>query len=66
VDNSFREASGQGRKIKVKFLDGEEMAGFTMGYSAEKPGFFLIPADPKSNNSRVYVINSAVAGVGWV
>lgn len=66
VDNSFRHAQGQGRKIKVTFQDGEEMAGFTMGYSASKPGFFLIPADPKSNNARVYVLNAAVAKAEWV
>lgn len=66
VDNSFRAASGQGRKIKVTFLDGEEMAGLTMGYSPDKPGFFLVPADPKSNNARVYVLNAAVAKVEWV
>lgn len=66
VNNSFERASGQGRKISVKFLDGEEMSGFTMGYSAEKQGFFLNPADPDSNNTRVYVLNAAVAEVKWV
>ena len=51
---------------ELKFLDGEEMSGFTMGYSAEKQGFFLNPADPDSNNTRVYVLNAAVAEVKWV
>jgi len=66
VDNSFEKASGQGRRIHVRFLDGEQMAGFTMGYNADKPGFFLNPADPASNNTRVYVLNAALAEVSWV
>jgi len=64
---SFEESGAQGgRRIRVRFRDGEVMAGYTMGYSAQKPGFFLLPADPDGNNSRVYVVNAAVAGVEWV
>jgi hypothetical protein len=66
TDNSFESATGQGRKIRVRFLDGEEMAGFTMGYSPQKQGFFMIPADADCNNARVYVFKSAVVGVEWV
>ncbi|KPJ75850.1 MAG: hypothetical protein AMS19_13585 [Gemmatimonas sp. SG8_23] len=65
-DNSFVLASGQGRRMLVTFADGEVMAGFTMGYAPHKPGFFLIPADPKSNNARVFVVKSAVTRVEFV
>lgn len=58
-------ARGQGRKIIVTFLDGEVISGFTTGYSNDKPGFFVIPADPKSNNVRVYVIAASVKKVEW-
>ena len=64
--NTFADVRGQGRKMLVCFHDGEEMAGFTMGYSPQKQGFFLIPVDPDSNNARVYVLNAAVAHVKWV
>ncbi|HXI03482.1 MAG TPA: hypothetical protein VNI57_09935 [Candidatus Saccharimonadales bacterium] len=65
-DNSFEDAKGQGRRILVIFKDGETMAGFTNGYAPDRPGFFIIPADPRSNNLRVFVVNSAVSKVEWV
>jgi hypothetical protein len=64
-DNSFEGATGQGRRVVVTFLDGEVMAGFTMGYAANKPGFFVIPADPRANNARVFVVSGAVRKVEW-
>jgi hypothetical protein len=49
----------RGLKIKVEFHDGEVMRGISLGYSKKKPGFFLIPIDPDSNNERVYVLTSS-------
>jgi hypothetical protein len=59
-DNSFESAKGQGRQLVVQFKDGELIAGFTMGYNPRNQGFFLIPADPDSNNARIYIVNAAV------
>lgn len=50
----------QGRKAEVDFLDGEVLQGSVLGYDPKGSGFFLFPSDPKSNNQRVFVINSAV------
>jgi hypothetical protein len=58
-------AKGQGRKIVVTFLDGEVVSGFTTGYSNDKPGFFVIPGDPASNNARVFVVAASVKRVEW-
>lgn len=58
-------AKGQGRRIVVTFRDGEVVSGFTTGYSNDKPGFFVIPADPASNNARVFVVAAAVKKVEW-
>jgi len=58
-------AKGQGRKILVTFADGELLCGFTTGYSKDKQGFFVIPVDPSSNNSRVFVVTTAVKKVMW-
>ncbi len=53
-----------GLKLKVKFADGEVMVGSTsLIYDPKKQGFFIIPADPKSNNMRVFVVSSAVKSV---
>ena len=54
---------GGGRKIQVKFLDGETIVGYTMGYSPDRTGFFLIPADSKGNNERIFVVKSATEKV---
>jgi hypothetical protein len=50
----------QGRKAEVDFIDGEILQGSVLAYDPKGPGFFLFPSDPKSNNQRVFVINSAV------
>lgn len=48
-----------GRKIEVVFPDGEKIVGSTEGYNAQKLGFYVFPADPNSNNIRVFAINKA-------
>jgi hypothetical protein len=62
----LKQATGQGRKIEVKFLDGETLAGFAMGYNPAKLGFFLTPSDPESNNTRIFVVNAAVSSARWL
>jgi len=49
-----------GRIVEVTFTDGEVMVGSTLGYDPKRPGFFLFPADPQSNNARVFVLSRAV------
>jgi len=55
-----------GRKIEVMFKDGEVLVGTTLGYDPNRPGFFLFPADPKSNNIRVFAVTTAVRKVRYV
>jgi hypothetical protein len=55
-----------GRKIEVTFKDGEVLVGTTMGYDPNRPGFFLFPADPKSNNIRVFAVTTAVKRVRYL
>lgn len=53
-----------GLKLEVIFTDGEVMVGSSMlSYDPKRPGNFIIPADPKSNNIRVYAVSSAVKSV---
>ncbi len=65
-DLTFENARGQGRKINVTFADGEVVAGFTTGYNPTKPGFWVFPTDPGSNNARIFVVSAAVTKVEWV
>lgn len=52
-----------GRHVEVRFRDGEVMIGTVGGMSTDDPGFFLVPADPDSNNLRVYVVAAATRAV---
>lgn len=52
-----------GRKIQVAFKDGEILVGTTQGYQAGRLGFFVIPADEKSNNSRCFIVTAATKQV---
>jgi hypothetical protein len=52
-----------GKKIRVVFRDGEVVVGTTQGYQPGRPGFFMIPADEKSNNSRCFVVAAATREV---
>ena len=57
---------GGGRKIYIKFKDNEEITAFCQGYSSSRPGFFVVPADKKGNNERIYIISSATAEVKFL
>ena len=58
---SFKNVHGS--KVKLTFFDGEVMYGSTNGYTPERLGFFIFPADEKSNNERVFVIRDATVAV---
>ena len=51
-------ASGQ--KIRVTLADGRQVLGFSADFQSEAPGFFLVPADVRTNTSRIYLFRSAV------
>ena len=55
-----------GRRLSVRFADGESLVGASLTYSVTREGFFLFPADRESNNERVYVVQRAVSGVDAV
>lgn len=55
-----------GRKVRVVFKDGEVMLGHAQGYHPERSGFFLLPADQRSNNERCYVVAAATREVAVI
>jgi hypothetical protein len=55
-----------GQKVEVTFIDGEVLVGSTLGYDPKRQGFFIFPADPKSNNIRVYAVSSFVEKVHYL
>jgi hypothetical protein len=58
--------AGGGKKIAVDFPDGETIIGYVLGYSPERQGFMMTPADLRGNNERVFVVNSATKNVNFL
>ena len=54
---------GEGMKIGVKFHDDETIIGYSLAYSPKRQGFMMTPADYRCNNTRIFVIQSAVKKV---
>ena len=59
TDNYNDEIAAGGKKIKVIFFDGETVIGYTLGYSPNRQGFYITPADLQGNNQRIFVVASA-------
>lgn len=55
--------NGCGKKINCTFKDGESIAGYTLGYSADRHGFYMTPASLNGNNERIFIFKSAVQNV---
>ncbi len=53
----------QGKKLAVRFRDGEFLCGYSLSYAPDREGFFMFPADPGSNNIRIYVVTAAAVEV---
>lgn len=49
-----------GRRIEVTLHDDEVVVGTTLSYRPDCTGFFVSPADPRTNNLRVFVVANAV------
>ena len=62
----IQEEKPSGKKVEVTFMDGEVLVGSTLSYDPKRQGFFIFPADPKSNNIRVYVVSSVVEKVRYL
>jgi hypothetical protein len=52
-----------GHHVEVRFRDGEVILGIADSPTTDALGFFLVPADPESNNLRVYVVAAATRAV---
>ena len=55
--------TAHGKKLAVRFKDGELLCGYSLTYSHDRDGFFVFPSDPGSNNLRVYVVTASAAEV---
>jgi hypothetical protein len=53
----------EGKKVRVTFRDGRQVAGFSPDYQDGTVGFFMIPADTRTNTGRIWVYQAAVKQV---
>jgi hypothetical protein len=60
------ERVGLGKKIRIRFKDGETLVGYTQGYTPNRMGFIFFPADPDSNNEKAFIINVATDDVHFI
>jgi len=44
---------------KDDFQDGEAIVGSVLDYDFKRQGFFVVPVDPGSNNSRIFLVGEA-------
>jgi hypothetical protein len=55
--------AAEGKKVRVTFRDGRQIAGLSPDYREEGAGFFMIPADTKTNTGRIWVFRAAIRAV---
>jgi hypothetical protein len=55
-----------GRRIEVTFGDGEVLVGTTLNFRPDGEGFFVHPADPRSNNLRVFVTHASIRYIRFI
>lgn len=48
------------RRVRMVFVDGEEMVGLMIRFPPITPYFYMLPIDPGSNNIRILVNRAAV------
>ena len=52
-----------GDKLRVTFKDGRQLAGFSSDHRASGIGFFVVPADNRTNTERIFIYRSSVEKV---
>jgi hypothetical protein len=59
----WRMAPGSGRHVIVTFKDGEKLYGTAESIHRDHMGFYLYPADPLSNTTKAYAVNTFIESV---
>ncbi len=54
---------GEGDKVRVTFKDGRQVAGFSKDQRDATMGFFVVPADNRTNTERIFIYRHAVQAV---
>jgi hypothetical protein len=63
IERDVSSGAAAGRRVEVTFVDNEVVRGTTLNYRPDGYGFFVVPADPKTNNQRIFVVSGALRHV---
>jgi hypothetical protein len=55
-----RPPATEGKKVRVTFKDGRQVAGFSKDHAAQAAGFFVVPADNRTNTEKIFIFRHAV------
>ena len=58
-----RAPSTEGNKVRVTFKDGRQVAGFSRDHKGATSGFFVVPADNRTNTERIFIFRHAVQSI---
>jgi hypothetical protein len=58
-----RAPSTEGNKVRVTFKDGRQVAGFSKDHKGPTSGFFVVPADNRTNTERIFIFRHAVQSI---
>jgi hypothetical protein len=58
-----RAPAPEGSKVRVTFRDGRQVAGFSKDHKSLAIGFFVVPADNRTNTERIFIFRHAVSAV---
>jgi hypothetical protein len=59
-DKSLASGAPSPGRVTFHMEDGEDLVGIVEDYQPDRAGFFLTPVDPRSNNSRCFVVAAAI------
>lgn len=53
-------------KTVLEFSDGEKIFAYSLDYDPNRPGFYVVPADPSDNNRTIFVVSSSLVNIQFV
>lgn len=53
-------------KTVLEFYDGEKIFGYSLDYSPNRRGFYMLPADPQDNNQKIFVLTSSLVNIQFL
>ncbi|HZH03934.1 MAG TPA: hypothetical protein VEY30_09130, partial [Myxococcaceae bacterium] len=57
---------GAGRKVRVTFQDGRQLSGFSEDFRNSALGFFIIPAETRTNTARIFIYRTSIRALAEV